>query len=152
MNILYSMWWLEDIAFYKGLPLLLGVFPTTMLLHSLKQVFWKKSVFYVISTITVQFYYQSSPLNLLYTILTKFPYLFFLDYVKSIRELSSLTFLIMFGNCFTFLYKRCFSNEIQKFSESISFYKYVSKENFLIPLIFYVYKGRTESQMARWQV
>ena len=39
---------------------LLWVFCWDILLFSSKQVFWKKSVFYVISTITLQSYYQGS--------------------------------------------------------------------------------------------
>ena len=35
------------------------IFSTVILLLSLKQVFWQKSVFYVISTITMRYQYQS---------------------------------------------------------------------------------------------
>ena len=45
------------------------ILPTAILWLSLKQVFWKKSVFYVISTLTVQFQYQSFKLKLSYTLL-----------------------------------------------------------------------------------
>ena len=43
------------------------IFSTAILLVSLKQVFWKMSVFHArISTITVHFYYQSPPKKLSY--------------------------------------------------------------------------------------
>ena len=70
---------LTSTIFYKSLPLFWGDFPTTMLLRSLKQVFWKNSVFEVIPTITVRFYYQSSTLNLSDIIPAKLPYFFFFD-------------------------------------------------------------------------
>ena len=40
------------------------IFSTIILLLSLKQVFWRKSVFYVISTITVQCWCQCSTIKL----------------------------------------------------------------------------------------
>ena len=56
----------------------LRAFQTAALLRSLKKVIRKRSLFYVISTIIVQCYYQSSKIKF---ILVKFPYLIlFLDY------------------------------------------------------------------------
>ena len=46
------------------------IFSTVILLLSLKQVFWQKSVFYVISTITMRYQYQSSKRMLSFTICT----------------------------------------------------------------------------------
>ena len=71
------------------------------------------------------------------------------------------SFLIMFSDFRKFLYKICFSNETQIFSESMfsftnfftnSFTDMCQKWIFLIHLIFYVYKGRIKSQMTRWPV
>ena len=46
------------------------IFSTVILLLSLKQVFWQKSVFYVIYTITMRYQYQSSKRKLSFTICT----------------------------------------------------------------------------------
>ena len=45
MNAFSSMWYLADAISYEGLSLL-WVFSTAVLLHSLKQVFGKKSIFH----------------------------------------------------------------------------------------------------------
>ena len=44
----YSLWYLEDIIFRESLSFF-SYFWSAMLLLSLKLVFWKKSVFYVLS-------------------------------------------------------------------------------------------------------
>ena len=63
------------------------------------------------------------------------------------------SFLIMFSDCCTFLYKRCFSNESQIFSESIlSFTNMCQKRILLIPFIIHVYKGRAKSKLTRCPV
>ena len=114
--------------FYQSLPLLWGAFPTTMLLHSLKQVFWKRFVIYFISTIKIQFYYQSFTLNLLYFVLAKCSYIF-----------SFILFWLCLVTC-TFFYKRCFSNETQKLSESmLSVTNMCQKWILWIPYIFFVF-------------
>ena len=51
--IFYSMWLLEDLIFHDSLLLLGGFFSTAMLLFSLKEVFWKKSVFCIISPMPI---------------------------------------------------------------------------------------------------
>ena len=48
MNVFYSMWYMEDLKFCESLSLLLD-FWSAMLLLSLKPVFWKSSVFYLLS-------------------------------------------------------------------------------------------------------
>ena len=58
MNVFYSMWQLKDSTFHKSLSLLRD-FLTARFLLSLRPVFWKKLVFYLISKITVRCWYQS---------------------------------------------------------------------------------------------
>ena len=53
MNVFYSIWRLEVIVFYIKVYCETEVFSIAMLLLSLEQVFWEKSVFYIISTIIV---------------------------------------------------------------------------------------------------
>ena len=48
INVFYSMWWLEGIAFHESLSLLWDL--SAMLLLSFKLVFRKKSVFYALSS------------------------------------------------------------------------------------------------------
>ena len=53
MNVFYSIWRLEVIVFYIKVYCETEVFSIAMLLLSLEQVIWEKSVFYIISTIIV---------------------------------------------------------------------------------------------------
>ena len=53
MNVFYSIWRVEVIVFYIKVYCETEVFSIAMLLLSLEQVFWEKSVFYIISTIIV---------------------------------------------------------------------------------------------------
>ena len=80
---------------------------SAVILHlSLKQVFWKKSAFYVISTISLQRYHQSFKIKLSYTVLDKLSDLFY-DYV--------FTFFILWL-FHTFLYQWIF---FEKFKTSV---------------------------------